>query len=215
MTWAVTPNQLFCIPTSNCRVLAEEMTATVNHEEYYSMGFEYMKIGGQWAYGHSGYSNSFMFYIEKTGVTITGTINDLQDAEPDPMRWWNLVNGLVTTCLEDQLQANPPKIDCPGTERPNAYMKMGSTDFGGSCERACEAWSWADGWSTSTCEQKCKADGNWDDSYVTCLQRQMHCNQKKSVISQNKCEAEPPGCFAECSSSNEDWWKCIPRCEGR
>jgi len=211
-TWAVSPQMLFCIPTSNCRVTSYEMTTKVTTDEYYGSGFETLKPGGQWAFGHSGYSNSFMFYVEKTGVTITGTINDKKESESE-MRFWTLLDNLVTSCVGNQASVNPPYIPCPGNDG-DEYMKKPSWEDGGSCDRACKAWQWADHWPHRQCMNKCNQDGDWDDQYVTCLQRNYHCKNNPSAISQNKCEVESPGCFAVCSASQEAWWKCIPRCEG-
>jgi hypothetical protein len=38
------------------------------------------------------------------------------------------------------------------------------------CEDACRIWTDCTGWEFETCMSECKAGGDWDASYLACLQ---------------------------------------------
>jgi hypothetical protein len=52
------------------------------------------------------------------------------------------------------------------------------TDCGGShettewCEDACRIWHDCTGWDSAECLSECRADGDWDETYLACLRAQ-------------------------------------------
>jgi len=43
------------------------------------------------------------------------------------------------------------------------------------CDQACQIWSDCTGWEVDACMSECRAEGDWDASYRSCLQAQS-CN---------------------------------------
>jgi hypothetical protein len=40
------------------------------------------------------------------------------------------------------------------------------------CDDACRIWTDCTGWEYDTCMSECRAEGDWDASYLSCLQAQ-------------------------------------------